>query len=165
MCRVMCLPCEFHITYCLGCSINFNVWKNENNLKNGTISIGFSAPLVLGTLAPLGLGPLIMIFNITCKPKIPKRERKRERDWPESESWKQSGGNSLRPLHPDVSSLKQGNEMGEVMAGRCHSSGPALPSSYHQQQPVAGGAHTDENCGGAETTGYPAKHAQGINDV
>ena len=69
-------------------------------------------------------------------------------------------------MHPDVSSLKQGNEMGVVvMEGRCHSSGQALPSSYHQQQAVAGGPHTDENWGAAETTGYPPKHAQGMNDV
>ena len=52
-----------------------------------------------------------------------------------------------------------------VMEGRCHSSGQALPSSYHQQQAVAGGPHTDENWGAAETTGYPPKHAQGMNDV
>lgn len=44
--------------------------------------------------------------------------------------------------------------MREVMEGRCHSSAPALPSSYHQQQPLAGGLHTDESRAGAETTGY-----------
>lgn len=55
--------------------------------------------------------------------------------------------------------------MREVMEGRCHSSGPALASSYHQQQPVAGGPHTDENGAGAETTGYPEKHALAMNDV
>lgn len=60
---------------------------------------------------------------------------------------------------------KQGSEMGEVMEGRCHSSDQAPPSSYHQQQPVAGGPHTDENFGGAESTGYPPKHAQAMNDV
>lgn len=96
-----------------------------------------------------------------------ERQRDRERVAREgrSESWRQSGGSSLRPVHPDVSPLKQGNEMREVMEGRCHSLGPALPSSYHQPQPVAGGPHTDENCGGAETTGDPPKHAQGMNDV
>lgn len=51
------------------------------------------------------------------------------------------------------------------MEGRCHSSGLAPPSSYHQKQPVAGGPHTDENLGGAVAIGYPPMHSQGMNDV
>lgn len=75
----------------------------------------------------------------------------------------QTEGNSPRPQDSDVDSLNEGNEKGD--AERCHSSDSASPPCYHQQQAVAGGPHTDEKHGAAETTGFPPGHTRSMNDV